>query len=518
MIVWHLTPDASRAPSRVSPADWVTLDIGTWPIEPGQVVWIELDAQHADGTTAQARHDARWLQNRGENSYWRVELPPFARGARVRYRVRARSPNGGVEGPEADFRVGPKLYLALLWHQHQPLYRDTTLPSPKGAYLQSSVRRHAIRDYYAMSALVAQYPAVHVTINLTPSLLSQIEDYVENGATDRALELTLVPAEELTAGERDEILRTFFDASYENQIRPHPRYAQLHAIARGDDALTAQDMRDLQMWFNLAWFAKEFRDGDVKLLTGDTVSVHRFVEQQRDFSFADLREMIDEQYKILRAIIPAHRQLQERGQIEVSTSPYYHPILPLLIDSDAATLDRPGATLPPRFAHPTDAEAQVRLASRDYVRWFGTRTRGMWPAEGAVSPSMVPILARHAVRWMATDRDVLARSGLWGYDASDPNVLCQPYLVEDGESSVAAFFRDTWLSNHIGFHFQQRPNYAEAAHEFLRQIKERFAWRVTGADDPVLTVVLDGENAWSAYRDDARPFLHALYGLLERDT
>jgi alpha-amylase/alpha-mannosidase (GH57 family) len=129
-----------------------------------------------------------------------------------------------------------------------------------------------------------------------------------------------------------------------------------------------QDLRDLQMWANLAWFAKEFRDGAVPLITGDVVSVERFVRQEHGYAVSDIEAMVAEQYKILRAIIPMHRALQERGQIEVSTSPYYHPILPLLIDSDRASLDRVGTTLPPRFAYPVDADAQIRLAVEAYDR------------------------------------------------------------------------------------------------------------------------------------------------------
>ena len=517
MNVWHLTADAPRTPERVSPGDWVAVDIGTWPVEPGQVVWVEVETTHADGSQRRARVEAAWRHNRGENSYWRAELAPFARGDRVRYVVRARSAAGGVEGPSAELRVGPKLHLALLWHQHQPLYRDASLPSPRGSYLQSSVRRHAIRDYYSMAALVAKYPGLHVTINLTPSLVSQIEDYVTGGATDRALELTLVRAEDLTREERDEILRGFFDAHYENQIRPHPRYAELLARAQRGDSFAAGDLRDLQMWFNLAWFAKEFRDGDVRLATGEVASVRRFVERGRDFTTADVEAMVGEQYRILRAVLPIHRRLQERGQIELTSSPYYHPILPLLVDSDSATLDRPAAVLPPRFAYPEDASAQVRLAVTDHARWFGSAPRGMWPAEGAVSRATVPIFAREGVRWIATDCGVLARSGREGYDVTDPDVCCRPYRVSEGGRSLAVFFRDPWLSDHIGFHYQSHPDYAEAAREFLQQLKLRFARRVTGVDDRVLTVVLDGENAWSAYREDARPFLHALYALLERD-
>ena len=518
MNVWHLTADTPRAPRRVSATDWVTIEIGTWPIEWAQVVWVEVEATHADGTVERDRAEAEWRRNQGENSYWAAELGPFRTGDVVRYVVRAHSPAGAAQAASAGFTVGPKLHLALLWHQHQPLYRDAALPSVRGSYLQSTVRRHAIRDYYSMAALVAEHPGVHLTISLTPALLSQIDEYVTGDATDRALELTQIPAEALSQNEQEEVLRTFFDAHLENQIRPHARYAELYDRARGRARLRSQDLRDLQMWFNLAWFAKEFREHDVTLVTGEVVSVHDLVDRGRDYTVGDIERMLGEQMKIMRGIIPIHRMLQERGQIEVATSPYFHPILPLLIDSDAATIDRPGTTRPRRFTHPEDADAQVRLAVEAYRRWFGRPPRGMWPAEGAVSQSVVPVFARHGIRWIASDRGVLARSGRWGYPADDADAICRPSRAEEGGAAVAIFFRDAWLSDHIGFHYQHYGDYREAAREFLRQVKQRYAWRLEGEGDRVLTVILDGENAWSAYRDDARPFLHALYELLERDA
>jgi alpha-amylase/alpha-mannosidase (GH57 family) len=236
--------------------------------------------------------------------------------------------------------VGPKLYLALLWHQHQPIYKDTSHPTASGSYIHPWVRLHAIRDYYSMAALVAEHPGIHLTINLTPSLLWQIEDYLEHGATDRTLELTLKPAELLTPGEREAVLSTFFDANWHNQIFPHPRYKALFEQRRRKQEFADQDVRDLQMWFNLAWFGSEFRKGDVKLATGEIASVHCFVEQGSGFTTADIEAMVAEQYKIMRAIIPIHRQLQEHDQVEVSATPFYHPILPLLVDSDRATPDR----------------------------------------------------------------------------------------------------------------------------------------------------------------------------------
>lgn len=455
--------------------------------------------------------------NKGPNSYWRVHIGPFAAGDEVTYAVRGLSPQGEVEGPSATFRAGPKLYLALLWHQHQPLYKDTSRKGSRGSYLRPWVRLHSIRDYYSMAALVGEHPGVHLTINLTPVLMWQLEDYLVRGATDQALELTLKPADTLTGGEREEILSAFFDADWHNQVFLHRRYKELFLQRQERRSFSAQEIRDLQMWFNLAWFGSEFRTGSVPLVTGETASVQRFIAQGRGFSVADVENMMEEQYKVMRAVIPLHRALQERGQIEVSTTPFHHPILPLLVDTDGATIDRPGASLPRRFAYPEDAEEQVRHAVADYRRSFGRPPSGMWPAEGAVSESVVPIFARQGVRWIATDRGVLARSGRWGYDVNSPDVLCQPYRAEAGRGAIAVFFRDTQLSDHIGFHYQGYDDYGRAAREFLGEIKERFARRVQDDADRILTVVLDGENAWGAYREDARPFLHALYDLLESD-
>ena len=514
MLLWHLTGDAPRTPHRVSPGERVTLDIGTWPIELGQSVWV---TYQADGA-GPVRLEAVWRVNESGNSYWRAEIEPLSSAAVVRYQVYGRSPAGEVTGPAGQFRVGPKLYLALLWHQHQPLYKDLSHRTPRGSYTQPWVRLHGIRDYYSMAALVVEHAALHLTINLTPVLLWQILDYVEHGATDRQLELTCAPAESLSPADQEEILATFFDARWETQIAPHVRYRELFDRRQESQPATVQDLRDLQMWSSLAWFGKEFRDGDVRLATGDVASVRRFIAQERDFTAADIAAMVAEQLKIMRAIVPFHRALQDAGQIEVATTPFYHPILPLLVDTDAATIDRPGSSYPKRFAHPEDAETQVRLAVEHYAHCFGPPPRGMWPAEGAVSQAVVPLFAQRGVGWIATDAGVLARSGRWGYRAENPDVLCQPYRAEEGPHCLSVFFRDASLADHMGFHYQDYPDYPTAAREFLAQVKERFASRVTGDDDRILTVVLDGENAWSAYRDDARPFFHALYGLLGHDV
>ncbi|MEQ1575499.1 MAG: glycoside hydrolase family 57 protein [Vicinamibacterales bacterium] len=517
MNIWHDTVDAPRTPRRVSPGQDVDVIVGTWPIGPGQSVWVTWQRVASSGDATQGNAVAEWQRNTDGNSYWMARLPPFGEGDRVSYTVEGSSPEGAVQTAPVSFRVRPALYVAWLWHQHQPLYRDPAAPDARGSYRYPWVRLHAIRDYYSMPALAAEHE-VHVTFNLTPVLLRQIDDYVQNGATDSALDLTRCPAETLTRAQVEDLLSTFFDADWHNQVYVHPRYRELFEQRTASGRFSAQDLRDLQMWFNLAWFGHEFRIGDVRLITGDTVTVARFVRQQRWFSHDDVLAMVEEQYKILRAVVPIHRALQDSGRIEVSTTPGFHPILPLLIDTDSAYIDRPGTSHPTRYAYPEDAAAHVALACSDYLARFARRPAGMWPAEGAVSAEAVQMIGGQGVSWIATDAGVLARSGQWGYRASEPQVLCQPYRASDDAASIALYFRDTDLSDGIGFRYGQYVDADAAVLDFVHTIEHRYLDRLDDDEDRVLTVVLDGENAWGGYPDDGRPFLHALYSRLSSDS
>jgi alpha-amylase/alpha-mannosidase (GH57 family) len=514
MLVWHGTLDAP-APQRAVAGLAIPIEVASAPVGPGQSIRVRYRALRANGTIEDGSVEAAWLENRDQKSYWRAMLGPFGRSARVEYALEAHSAEGDLSAPGGTFEVTPRLFLALLWHQHQPLYRDLSVESPRGCFTKPWVRLHAIRDYYMMAALVAEEPRVRVTFNLTPVLLCQLEDYV-NGATDVAEELTLKAAETLSQNERNAILATFFDADWHHQIFIHPRYRELFAKRAAREPLDTGELRDLQMWFNLAWFSQEFRTGSVDLATGERASVRRFVEKQRDFCQQDIEDMHREQVKILRAVIPLHRALQDGGHIEVSTTPFYHPILPLLADTDRATIDRPGAYPPRRFAHPEDADRQVSLAVNQYRRLFGRDPKGMWPAEGAVAAFVVPVFARNGLRWIATDQGVLARSGRWGYQVQRPEVLCQPYRAEQESTSVSVFFRATVPSDDIGFHLQDAPDYELAAQGFLDGLKARYGASLEG-DERVLTIALDGENAWGAYRDDGVGFLRSLYRRLAED-
>lgn len=410
----------------------------------------------------------------------------------------------------------PKLFLSLLWHQHQPLYRDLLRPDHKGSFVFPWVRLHAIRDYYSMAALVARHPNVHLTINLTGVLLQQVEDYMERGYTDRALELTLTPTKTLTMEDREYIATHFFDADWHNEIYPYPRYKELLEKRAHDVPLTEADLTDLRMWFNLAWFAPEFRRGEVKLPDGSTSSVQRFVEKGKGFAEQDLTEMVEEQYKIMRNMVAIHRDLQDTGQIEVSTTPFYHPILPLLHDTNNAILDRDGTTLPSRFSFPEDADAQVANAVAYYRRLFGRPPHGMWPAEGAVGESVIAHFQKHDIRWIASDQGVLKLSGKWGYEADRPEVLCRAWRAgsDDPDRSVIIFFRETSLSNAIGFDYGMLDA-QKAAADFVSRLKQQFM--PIREEERIVSVILDGENAWGSYRQAGRPFFAALYGLLAAD-
>lgn len=520
MVIWHLTPDAPRFPFFVSAGQNVNLQVGTWPIEEGQRIWIDYRVEHPEGTEDAGHVEGTWNVNREANSYWFLNVGPFADGDRVEYRLGGSSPAGSCDGETVSFVVSSKLHLAILWHQHQPLYKDLQATRPQGSYRFPWVRLHAVRDYYAMAALLEQHPKVHLTINLTPALLQQLEDYTERGATDRALEFTLTPAARLSAAQREGLLATFFEADWHTQIFPWPRYRALFEQRQEGRSFTVQDLTDLQMWFNLAWFGPEFQEGPVKLPNGGVASVVTFITQGSGYSSDQIAQMVHEQLKIMRNVVAIHRRLQDRGQIEISTTPFYHPVLPLLADTDQATIDREGATHPTRFHRPEDATAQVHQAVTFYQERFGHSPAGMWPAEGAVGQSVVSLFAKAGMHWIATDRGVLERSGQYGYNTQDPNVLCQAYRAEDEDEvgrGVAVFFRDTVLSNKIGFHYQRYPDPGQAATDFIRELKERFAWQINDPPNRIVSIILDGENAWGAYPQQARPFLHALYAALAGD-
>lgn len=410
------------------------------------------------------------------------------------------------------------LNVAFVWNQHQPYYRDTA----SGQMIMPWLRLHAVKDYYQMAALLEKYPTVHQTFNLTPSLLEQLEYYLA-GEADHYLRAAR-PAEELTEAEKRFLLSHYFDIQWDRVIAVYPRYRQLLELqgrtrepGRVEEALarfTAQDYRDLQVWFNLAWIDPEIRRAEPAL--------HALEEKGAGFSEADRAAVLEAHIDIMRRVVPVHRRLRDRGAIELITTPFYHPILPLLIDNYSALRASPGLPLPRRFSYPQDAVAQVNMAREQYRRLFGGEPEGIWPPEQAVSPEVIPIFADHGFRWTISDEQVLARSlheeihrDAYGH-VLNGDLLYRPYRVTWGGAELAVVFRDHHLSDRIGFeyqHFRPEDAAADLVHR-LHKIRENLA---ASEETHLVTIALDGENAWEWYQGDKGPFLNSLYRRLAAD-
>ena len=405
-------------------------------------------------------------------------------------------------------RVIP-LNVAFLWHQHQPLYK-----SPRnGRYALPWVRLHGLKDYYDMAAIAGDQPRLHLTFNIVPSLLDQIDDYVSGQADDPSLELAKRPAADLTDDEALALLDLYFSVPYRTLIAPFPRYAALYHKrgqrgASGDyrealDRFRPDDLRDLQVWFHLAWCGATLRARP---------EVKELFKKGDGFTEAEKLALLDLQGRFLAEIVPIHRRLADEGVAELSTSPYYHPILPLLCDLTSAREAVPDLPLPDQpFSHPGDAAFQVIEGLSAMQRRFGRRPAGVWPSEGSLSERAIGILSECDLRWTASDEDVL-RASVPG--PHGPDLLYRPWRLDAASASApAVFFRDHTLSDLIGFTYATWPA-AAAVDDFLARLRH-VGQRAPGG---VVSVILDGENAWEHYPDNGVEFLRALYaGLAHAD-
>jgi alpha-amylase/alpha-mannosidase (GH57 family) len=473
----------------------------------------------------------------------------------------------GIESTDGDLLDSTKvplngtLFLALVWHQHQPVYID---PSAEWQWSRGPwVRKHATKDYYDMVAMLEDFPEIHVQVNLTPVLLSQLEDfyiarlepYVDTAqttvdipgyfgqrpvgatepVTDPWLDMLLSPTPDpatLTEQQKGWFYRDIWSnfSISEVMIARFPDYAALNVKRNTEPQnLTQEDLRNAKIWYQLAWFDPRFLRGPVTLPDGLVVDLSDLVTENDDGTFgADVafteavgQRLVAEEFKVLKNVVAAHRALMydattKQGQVEVMTTPFYHPILPLIADTDLTAQAMPGAPMPSlRFLHPDDANVHVAKAVKRYRDNFGRDPTGMWPAEGSVAEAVVPIFAQHGIRWIATDRRVLEKST----PASQP--IYSPYRIDSDtavgdngttDDELAIVFRDTEISDKIGFHYQGKTPAANV--EDLLANLRRHAPRY--GSDGLLTIILDGENAWEWYSqdNDAIGFLEGMYSAL----
>jgi alpha-amylase/alpha-mannosidase (GH57 family) len=406
-----------------------------------------------------------------------------------------------------------KIRIVLLWHMHQPFYKDLMT----GEYRLPWVRLHALKDYYGMVQLLEEFPTVRQTFNLVPSLVAQIEDYVNGKARDPFLAVAAKPAGELSPEERRFALAYLFQANPVHMIGRYPRYEELYVRFRGagenpERALPrfdTQDFTDLQVLSQLAWFDEFFLQEP---------AVAELVRRGRGFSLEDQRLAVSVERELISRVLPAYAKAARSGAIEISTSPFYHPILPLVCDTDMGAVSTPGLKLPQRhFQHPEDARIQLERGLALHERVFGMRPRGAWPSEGSVSEEVLRLAAETGLQWMASDEGVLSRSldynfirdGSGVLNAGSAERLYRVYRFAGSATPIYLFFRDHNLSDLIGFVYSGMPP-KDAAANFLNRIKD-CARPVVQGRDAIVPVILDGENAWEYYPRSGREFLRRLY-------
>jgi alpha-amylase/alpha-mannosidase (GH57 family) len=409
-----------------------------------------------------------------------------------------------------------KTYLMLLWHMHQPFYKDLA----EDVYAMPWVRLHALKDYYGMVAVLREFPNVHMTFNLVPSLVAQLEDYAQERAREAPFEIAFKPVDQLSEEDRQSLLGFAFEMHRENLLNRLPRLQELHqkALAVGSQAAPArafssQEILDLQVLSQLAWFDEIYLASDP--------DIRGLVARGRGFSEKDKVFLHKKEVEIFNVTLEEYKAARERGQIEISTSPFYHPILPLLCDTNVAAESRSDVRLPKeRFRHPEDAREQLRRAVELIERMFGARPRGLWPSEGSVSDEVLRLAAEEGFEWAATDEGVLARTlGIGFHRQIDGSVwgaqeLYRPHRFESEGKGLSLFFRDHQLSDLVGFVYS-RVEAREAAADLYNRI--RVAAQGSGNQPAVVSVILDGENAWEYYRGNGRDFLKSFYARLNEE-
>jgi alpha-amylase/alpha-mannosidase (GH57 family) len=407
------------------------------------------------------------------------------------------------------------IHLVILWHMHQPQYRNPAT----GTYVLPWTRLHGLKDYYGMVKLLEETPGVHATFNVVPALGAQLEEYASGKFQEVWFDAATAPADCLTPEQKSEILQRAFQLNHERLMSRWPRFVEIYqqVVSAGNEAaraMSVRDWRDLQLLSQLAWMDEEY-------LAHDPV-VSELSRQGADFSDQDKAALGEKQIELLRKVLPAYATAAERGQIEVSTTPFYHPILPLLCDTRSAQESNPRSPqISPPFVHPEDAREHLVRARCFHESHFGRPPEGLWPSEGSVSDAALGIAAELGFRWFASDEGVLGRTLQVGFGRDAAGVpdnaarLYSPWRFRLPGADIVGLFRDHYLSDLVGFVYSRMSaeSAAEDLHRRIRAIGER-----TGSAGPLtVPLILDGENAWEYFPGNGRDFLRRFYRRIEDD-
>jgi len=371
-----------------------------------------------------------------------------------------------------------------------------------------------------MVAMLKDFPRFHATFNVVPSLGMQLEEYASGEFNEPWFSLAFKPADDLTREDKAEILARAFQVNHERLMSRWPRFVELHEWAQpaggaqAQVSFTQRDWRDLQLLSQLVWMEETWFEKDSV--------VSRLANKGKEFTENDKAALKAKQLELLGLVLPEYRAVAQTGQIELSTTPFYHPILPLVCDSDIARVANPSTPLPRRaYRHPEDAREQLQRAREYHERVFGAKPAGLWPSEGSVSDQALTIAAEEGFQWFGTDEGVLGRTLNAGFFRDAKGVpanaerLYKPLRVQLGGKTITGLFRDHHLSDLIGFVYS-RMNGKDAAadlHGRLRELGER----VQTSQPLTICLFLDGENAWEYYPGNGREFLREFYGRIQGD-
>ncbi len=407
-----------------------------------------------------------------------------------------------------------KLSIAFYWHMHQPVYQLT----PQGDYIMPWVRLHAVKDYLDMMMWVEKFDNLKLNFNYVPVLLDSLIGY-ENGAHDIHSRITVTPVEQLSHEDKIFIINNFFDANYQTMILQNEQYHNLYKKYQQNiestDIFTEQEYSDLMALFNLAWIDPSFKNSDERL--------NRLVQKGKDYTLEDRIEIIEIQREIIRQIIPKLKKLVAENKIEVSTSPYYHPILPILIDYKAIRKDNSDTDELSELNTEEDAKIQTKMALDRIEKLIGKRPKGIWASEQCVSPDTLEMLSDLGVEWSISDEGNLARSidfefvhDFKGY-LEDPYHLLKTYSYKTQNSDIKMIFRESTIYNLVSFEYANH-NPVATANDLYDRIKVMQGKILSSPDqDHLLTIAMDGENCWENYIDDGNTFLQTLYELISKD-
>ena len=406
-----------------------------------------------------------------------------------------------------------KINIAFIWHFHQPNYQQ----NPNSDFLLPWVRLHASKDYLDMLKKIDGFKKLKLNFNFSPVLLESLYKY-SKGAKDTHLRLLLKNQNELTIEEKIFILNNYFDLNYKNMVLKKTYYTELYnkranALKLDVDMFSSQEYFDIMANYTLLWIDEVFKK--------DYFELDELFLKEKNYTFEDRKKIYDIQLDIIKRILKEYKIYQDENKIEISISPCYHPILPLLIDLKVAEAKN-FENLPDDFYGKDDANEQIKLAIEKYEKFFGKKPKGMWLSEQCVSMETIKMLQNSGFLWTVLDEGILSKTTGKEFirdfegNLENPFALNINYKLQE-KNSLNIFFADSFFANLLNFGYGSYDSKL-AANDMYEKIKIiQSKLQNSPKENHIITIALDGENCWETYQNDGNDFLNTLYGLIDED-